>query len=165
MNFKFKKLVTYNKLTILVLIFVAIVIAYNQFVIVSFAETNLAYNDLNKLQELSLEKLTQMTELLISLGTAIIGLIGYLTVSKYKEIINISDKEKFFAIASISFSTLSIYFGYTSLEKWVELLSNDMFNPYDPLVEKPHKLQFTYFFISIILLGIFILSTINKNEK
>lgn len=149
--------------TSIVFLFVIIIICYNHFFYTGPAEPTLFIESLNNLQENALDKMSTMIELLISLSTAIFAVVGFFTTEKFKSIEKIGGKNLFFASCSISFAALSIDFGYIAMQKWVELLGNQMFNPFDSIVTTPLRRQFYSFFLSIIFLGLFIYNSLSNS--
>jgi hypothetical protein len=91
-----------------------------------------------------------MTKLLISLATALFGLIGYFALENFKSVGKIERKYRLDLVLAFSFAALSIDFGYIFMEKWVELLSNGIFEPYDRLIILPRQLQISTFLISLL---------------
>ena len=67
-------------------------------------------------------------------------------------------------ILLISFAALSIDFGYIFMEKWVELLSIGIFEPYDKLIILPQQLQITTFLISLLFACRLIYRNLFKSE-
>ena len=120
---------------------------------------------LNDLQKESLNIIKKITELLITLATIIFGAIGIFVFQSYKSNKQLPKGQKIIAVIAFSLAALSIDFGYIYLEKWVELLANGIFVPFDPFITIPQTLQFCTFIISLLFWAIFILTVIQRKEK
>lgn len=137
-------------LTGLVIIFYLSVIVFNHFFFSPTMGPAIVLNELNSFQTQTLSLLLEMSRLLITLSTALLGIIGLLFIEYYKaknEFVRISGLEASIAVGMV---LISIDFGYIFMEKWVEMLLNETFRPFDRLVMYPQKMQFVTFFLSLM---------------
>lgn len=148
----------------LILFLVASVFVYNHFFFNPAAEESLILEQLNDLQKETLSTLNEMTKLLISLSTALFGLIGYFALENFKSIGRIERTYRLDLVLAFSFAALAIDFGYIFMEKWVELLSNGIFDPYDRLIILPQQLQIISFLISLLFACRFVYRNLFKTE-
>ena len=137
----------------IILFVVASIFIYNHFLFNPLATESPILTQLNDLQKEALSTQNEMTKLLISLSTALFGLIGYFALENFKSVGKIEKQHRLDLILAFSSAALSIDFGYIFMEKWVELLSNGIFQPYDKLISLPQKLQITTFLISLLFAG------------
>lgn len=143
-----KPLSLYAILTVVVVIFI-----YNHFFYDPTAEEAVRVTELNDLQKEVLSTLNEMTKLLISLATALFGLVGYFALENFKAVGKIDAKFRYDLTLSFCAAAISIDFGYVFMEKWVELLAIEIFAPYDQMVILPQKLQLIFFLISLFFAG------------
>jgi len=152
----------------IVLYFILFVVAgifiYNHFFFDPSAGESPILTELNDLQKETLSTLNEMTKLLISLSTALFGLIGYFALENFKSVGKIERKYRLDLVLAFCFAALSIDFGYIFMEKWVELLSNGIFEPYDRLIILPQQLQITTFLISLLFACRLIYRNLFKSE-
>ena len=120
---------------------------------------------LNQLQEKSIEIIIEMNKLLISLSLLVIGGIGGFLLQKYQTLKIESLIQIVIVVLSMMFAVSSIYFGYVLYAKLVEMLSNSMFDISTNLIEEPQKFQFFSFLLSVILFGLFVFNQIVPNAK
>ena len=131
------------------ILFVVAVIVFNHFIYNPVAGPHPAKHTLNELEKQSLALLLEMTKLLFSLSTALFALIGFFVVTIGKDGGELETTSRRDAIVAFAFAALSIDFGYIFMEKWVELLGNSMFAPFDFIVLLPHSLQFITFCLAL----------------
>lgn len=113
-------------------------------------------DSLNELQKASHDTLTEMSKLLISLATALFGLLGFFALENYKANgLKIDQKYLTDLVLAFLAAALSIDYGYVFMEKWVEELSMGVFNPYDKVVLIPQNLQLFTFLIAFFFSGRF----------
>jgi hypothetical protein len=143
------------KLTIILSVALGILI-YNHFFFSPVADEDMTIDKLNDLQKESFSTLIEMTKLLISLSTALFGLIGYFALENYKTTGKIELKYQMDIVVAFCFSALSIDFGYILMEKWVEMLSIGIFQPYDKLTRLPQNLQIISFISALIFTSRFL---------
>jgi hypothetical protein len=140
----------------IILFVVFAIFIYNHFFFNPLAGESPILTELNDLQKETLTTLNEMDKLLISLSTALFGLIGYFALGNYTSHNKIEKKYRLDLVLAFCCAALSIDFGYIFMEKWVELLSNGIFQPYDNLSILPHKLQISFFLIALFFAGRFI---------
>lgn len=138
---------------IIILFVSAAIFIFNHFLFNTSAGPSAILTELNDLQKETLSTLNEMTKLLISLATALFGLIGYFALENFKSVGKIESKYRLDFVLAFSLSAISIDFGYIFMEKWVELLSIGIFKPYDSLVILPQKLQLIAFLLSLFFTG------------
>jgi len=132
-----------------ILTIVAAIFIYNHFLFNPLVGEAPILVSLDDLQKETLSTLNEMTKLLISLSTALFGLIGYFAFENYKAAGQIERKYRTDLLLSFSAAAISIDFGYISMEKLVELLSQVVFQPYDRLIAMPRNLQVIAFLIAL----------------
>lgn len=125
------------------------VFIFNHFFFNPSAGESAILDHLNDLQKETLSTLNEMTKLLISLSTALFGLIGYFALENFKSVGKIERKYRIDLVLAFGFAALSIDFGYIFMDKWVEQLSNGIFQPYDTLIILPQQLQIITFLVSL----------------
>lgn len=120
--------------------------------------------NLNPLQSKSLDNVVEMNKLIISLALLVIGACAGILVQKYS---NIKVKRRITIITllfCILFAASSIFSGYVLYDNLVVMLSNGFYNPANQLIKWPQRLQFYSFFISVVLFGLFIVSSLINND-
>lgn len=137
----------------IILTLVGIIFIYNHFFFNPSAEEAPILSSLDDLQKQTLATLNEMTKLLISLSTALFGLIGYFALENYKTSGKVEKKYSIDLVVSFSATALSIDFGYIFMEKLVELFSNGIFQPYDSLISLPRNLQVVFFLVGLFFCG------------
>ena len=154
-----------HKIWLYIILFTSFgIIIYNHFIFNPSANEGLILTELNDLQKQSFNTLMEMTKLLISLSTALFGLIGYFALEHYKTSGKIEQKCQIDLIAGFCLSALSIDFGYVFMEKWVEILSVGIFQPYDKLTRLPQNLQIISFIMALVFTGRFVIKVL-LNQK
>ncbi len=140
------------------------VFIYNHFLFNPSAGESPILDHLNDLQKETLSTLNEMTKLLISLSTALFGLIGYFAFENFKSVGKIARKYRMDLVLAFGFAALSIDFGYIFMDKWVEQLSNGIFQPYDNLIILPQQLQIITFLVSLFFACRLIYRNLFKTE-
>ena len=152
-------------LTIYIILFGVVgILIYNHFFFDLDAEESPVLVTLNDLQKEALSTINEMTKLLISLSTALFGLIGYFALENFKSVGKIENKFRIDLTLAFCSVALSIDFGYIFMEKLVELLSNGIFQPYDKLLILPRKLQIISFLVSLLFAGRLIYRSLFKTD-
>lgn len=141
------------------------ILIYNHFFFNPVADEGLILTVLDDLQKQSFSTLMEMTNLLISLATALFGLIGYFALENFKVSSRIELKYQIDLVVGFCLSALSIDFGYIFMEKWVEILSIGVFQPYDRLTRLPQNLQIISFMIALVFTGRFIIKILFKQKN
>lgn len=142
-----------NVLIVVIIIITFGILVFNHLFFEPFAEPSIIIEKLNDLQKEILKNLNDRTNLLISLSTAIFGLIGYFALESYKLNRKIDEKLKIDLILTLVLTILSIDFGYISMEKLIEMLSLGIFSPFDNLIRLPKVFQLLTFLLSIFFSG------------
>lgn len=148
----------------IILFIIGGIFIYNHFLFDPSAEEAPILTELNDLQKETLTTLNEMTKLLISLATALFGLIGYFALENFKSVGKIEMRYRLDLVLAFSCAALSIDFGYIFMEKWVELLSMGVFQPYDKLTLLPQQLQIVSFLISLLFACRLIYRNLFKSE-
>jgi hypothetical protein len=138
---------------------------YNHFFFNPSAGEARILDQLNDLQQATLSTLNEMTKLLISLSTALFGLIGYFALENYKSLGRIERKYRIDLVLAFGFAALSIDFGYIFMDKWVEQLSHGIFQPYDTLIILPQQFQIITFLLSLFFACRLIYRNLFKPEQ
>ena len=147
---------------IALIVFLIILFIYNHFLYDPQPSPHPIISQLNDLQKQAISLLSEITKLLISLSTALFGAIGVFTLQYYKQDKKLPTRLRRDAILASIFAALSIDFGYIFMEKWVELLANGIFAPFDRIVTIPQTLQFTTFLLALFFAGSLILRELTK---
>ncbi|MFP9098024.1 hypothetical protein ACLI09_03125 [Flavobacterium sp. RHBU_24] len=151
-----------SKPTYVILLATALLFIYNHFIYDPIAGEGPELDALNDLQKQILATLSEMTKLLISLSTALFGLIGYFALENFKKVGKIELKFQADFVAAFCATAISLDFGYIFMEKLVELLSVGVFNPYDRIISIPRNLQIIAFLCALFFSGRLILRNLFK---
>ncbi len=119
---------------------------------------------LDELEKKAIDTIFEMTKLLFSLATALFGLIGVFVFQHIKNEARLLKASQHKAVFAFVFEALSIDFGYVFMEKWVELLANGLFLPFDRLVTIPQTLQFSTFLVALYFAGDLALSEFSRRD-
>jgi hypothetical protein len=141
-----------------------VIILYNHFLFTMPAEPSPIVTELNDLQKQAFSTLTDMTKLVISLSTALFGLIGYFALESFKAGRRMNDNYKLELVAAFSSAAVSIDFGYIYMDKWAEQLSIGIFRPNGRLVILPQQLQVVFFLLSLFFAGKLIYRNLFTNK-
>jgi len=106
---------------------------------------------LSKLQESQLQAFVAMNGLLTTLGTAMLGALGYLLVNKRGD--HPRSHELWPAFACGVFGVASLYSGYAAYEGLLYMLESEFFDLRFPWIGWNNEFQFGF-----LLLGVFFLS-------
>lgn len=129
-------------------------------------EPSVAVDKLNNLQLKTIEIIIEMDKFLLSISLLIIAGIGGLLIQKYQAIKIKSLFQKVIILISFLFAISSIYFGYVLYFKMVEMLSNNMFDAKNALIEQPQRFQYYSLLFAVIFFCIFVLSeTVTNNIR
>lgn len=160
---KMKMFLSRSKYVILISLLI-IVFIYNHFIYNPQPAPYPILTQLNDLQKQSLITISELTKLLISLSTGLYAVIGIFVLQYYKADKILSTKLRDDTILAFTFAALSIDFGYIFMEKWVELLANGIFAPFDRIVTIPQTLQLVTFLLALFFTGRLVLKElINKS--
>src|ERR1039458_697279 len=95
---------------------------------------------LTQLQEQQLQAFLDMNRLLTTLGTTMLGALGFLLASGSKG--QHRSSVRWPALASGAFAGLSIFFGYVASEGILYMLRNQFFDLEAPVILRPHRAHF-----------------------
>ena len=149
----------------IILILVGIIFIYNHFFFNPLADEAPILSELDDLQKQTLATLNDMSKLLISLSTALFGLIGYFALENYKSAGKVENKFRIDLVLSFSATALSLDFGYIFMEKLMELLANGIFQPYDFLISLPRNLQVICFLVGLFFAARLIYRTMFETDN
>ena len=117
----------------------------------------LAIKTLNTFQKQSIDIVIEMNRQMLSLALLLLAGVGAFVVNKYSTGKIESYAARLLLVFSSLFSIFSILFGYFLYDKIVEMLSNEMFNPYSPLISQPQFLQLYCLWFSVVLFCFFVI--------
>ncbi len=140
------------------------VIIYNHFFLELTAGPGIREYTLQDMHKEVIAHLREMTKLMISLALGIIGLLGYFSTRGGSASFALDQRTKIPLVLAFCMAMLSIDFGYIFMEKWVEIMTLGVFDPYDNLVHIPYQLQIGTFILSLISLGAMLLMG-NVNQR
>jgi Na+/H+ antiporter NhaD/arsenite permease-like protein len=160
---KLAKLQSYVSIVSVILGSVLIVIVF--FLFHPRPNPEIALDNLNKLQEKSVEIIIETNKLIVSLSLLIIGGVGGFSLQKYPGINIRRSLERTIVIFCIALASLSIFFGYFMYRGMVEMLSNSMYDPTSVLLEWPQTFQFVCFFLAVLLFGFLVFSTLKSKSS
>jgi hypothetical protein len=143
----------------------AAVLIYNHFIFDADPGPTLRVTVLDDLQKQSLDVIKDLTQLLISVATALLGAVGVFVMQHYKDGRPLKPGQFPRAVTALSFAALSIDSGYIYLEKLAETLGNNMFVPFAYPVALPQALQFAFFFIALLIFAAFATAEIAGTER
>lgn len=162
---KLKQLTGTSLPELILYVFFFAVLIFNHFFYTPVADPGLIKESLNDLEKETIKTLNEMSKLIISIATALFGLIGFFAFESYKATGSMDARYKIDLIAAFGFAALSIDFGYIFMAKWTELLANGTFLPYDTMVVLPQKLQFVSLFIALVFAARMVSRMLFKQEK
>lgn len=120
--------------------------------------------DMSDLQKESLSVLVEMNKLLISLSLLAIGAIGSFILNKNEGLQSSKGWVLSILAMAMLFSVISIYCGYELYSNILEMLSNEMFEPNNPLLAVPLKWQFASFILSVVSFAFFIWNNFSQKS-
>jgi hypothetical protein len=130
-----------------------VIVIYNHFLYDVRPRPQVIQSTLTDHQKESLRILGEMTKLLITMATAVFGVVAFFVTEQYRKGKSLSAPSWRDAVLAFASAGLSVDFGYVLMEKWVELLANGMFAPFERLVTTPQTLQFSAFLVSLVFLA------------
>lgn len=143
----------------------AVIFIFNHFFYSPTPDPDRKRITLNDLEKQSLELLLEMTKLLFSLSTALFGLVGVFVLQARGNGRPLGRESYRNAVLAFGCAAVSIDFGYVFLEKWVELLANGLFTPFERMVAWPQTLQFTTFLLALFFAGALALRELKDGRK
>ena len=118
---------------------------------------------LNQLQEKELQAFLDMNRLLTTLGTTMLGALGFLLASGRSDQRGLSVRWP--ALASGAFAGLSVFFGYIAYEGILYMLKNQFFDLNAPVILWPHRAHFYTLLLSVFFFGDFAIHDLNKEDR
>jgi hypothetical protein len=116
---------------------------------------------LNPLQEKQLDAFLQMNQLLITLGTATMGALGFMLsqarTRKWRELLS--------AAASALFAGCSLYFGYLAYQGILWMLQSGFFNLDNAAIQWTRHVHFYALLLSVFFFADFIIHDIGKEDR
>ena len=124
-----------------------------------------AVSTLSNLQEHAIDIMVEMNKLLISFSLLIIGGVGGFLIHKHKDIKIHSMFQIIVIILCMIFASLSVYFGYVLYFMMIEMLSNEMFDPYNNMILQPQQCQYYSFILSVVLFALFAINIATREVE
>jgi len=118
---------------------------------------------LTQLQENELQAFLDMNRLLTTLGTTMLGALGFLLASGRKDLTGSSVQWP--ALVSGAFAGLSVFFGYVASEGVLYMLRNQFFDLENPVILWPHKAHFYALLLSVFFFSDFALHGLNREDR
>ncbi len=115
---------------------------------------------LNPLQEKQLEAFLEMNRLLTTLGTTLLGAIGFLMAGRRTRV----SSELWTALASAVCVGLSVYFGYLAYQGILWMLQNAFFDLSNPQVSWTLHAHFYTFLLGVLLFADFALHSLGTED-
>lgn len=115
---------------------------------------------LTQIEEKQLQAFLDMNRLLTTLGTTMLGALGFLLASGRKD--HPRSRELWPAIASGAFAILSVFFGYAAYEEIIAMLQYPFFDLNAPMIFWPHRAHFYTLLLSVFFFGDFAIHDLGK---
>jgi len=119
-------------------------------------------DSLTQLQEQQLQAFLDMNRLLTTLGTTMLGALGFLLASGSKG--KSGSSVRWSALASGAFAGLSVFFGYIASEGIIYMLRNQFFDLEAPVILWPHTAHFYALLLSVFFFSDFAIHDLNNKE-
>jgi len=126
--------------------------------IISSSET-----DLSSWEAKGIEAASQMNSLLTTLGTAMLGAMGFLLINIHSA--HHRPRHLWSALASAVCVGASIYFGYVGYMHVLGATASHRFNPYDQLIKWPSQAQFYMLLLAVFFFADFTFHELTRKEK
>jgi len=118
---------------------------------------------LTQLQDQQLQAFLDMNRLLTTLGTTMLGALGFLLASRSKD--RAGSSVRWSALASGAFAGLSVFFGYIASEGILFMLRNQFFDLEAPVILWPHTAHFYALLLSVLFFSDFAIHDLNKEDR
>jgi hypothetical protein len=118
---------------------------------------------LTQLQEQQLQAFLDMNRLLTTLGTTMLGALGFLLASGSKG--QARSNVRWSALASGAFAGISVFFGYVASEGILFMLRNEFFDLEAPVILWPHTAHFYALLLSVFFFSDFAIHDLNKEDR
>ncbi len=121
---------------------------------------------LNPLQDKQLDAFLEMNRLLVTLGTATLGALGFMMTTASKR--NLAWRELLSAAASAVLAGCSLYFGYLAYQGIMWMLQNGFFNLDNAAIQWTRRAHFYTLLASAFFFADFIIHDLGKeggNER
>ena len=112
----------------------------------------------------AMHSIVELTKSLTTLAGSLLALIGFFLLRHIKRESVLSPLNRFSLLLAGSLAILSIDYGYLVFEKWVQLLNQGLFTPFEPLVAIPQNMQLFCLLMSL-LLALLVVATIVSEGK
>lgn len=141
---------------------VVAVVTYQHYVQSKTQVYGVVIERLSPLQDKQLQAFLGMNQLLIALGTTLLGAMGFILANRLKTRAPL--KEAWPAVASAAFVGLSLYYGYKGYDDIVFMLQpgTPTFDLYGPLIRSDRTAHFTTLMIGVFLFADFALHEFNQ---
>lgn len=143
----------------------AAVLLYNHFLYDADPGATPLRDVLNDTEKIALDMIKDLTQLLISIATALLGAVSVFVMQHYKDGRPLRPGQLPRAVAALSLAALSIDSGYIYMEKLAETLGNGMFVPFARQVALPQAMQFVFFFIALLVFASFAIAEISAKGE
>jgi hypothetical protein len=114
---------------------------------------------LSSLQERELDALLDMNSLITTLGTGLLGAVGFLLINGRK--VDRWSGGKWLALASAACVALSLFFGYVVYLGIISMLQNAIFDLDIPSIYWARQAHFYSFLLAVVLFGDFAFQTLH----
>ena len=118
---------------------------------------------LTQLQEQQPQAFLDMNRLLTTLGTTMLGALGFLLASGSKG--QLRSSVRWPALASGDFAGLSIFFGYVASEGILYMLRNQFFGLEAPVILWPHRTHFYALLLSVFFFTDLAIHDLNAPQR
>jgi glucan phosphoethanolaminetransferase (alkaline phosphatase superfamily) len=120
-------------------------------------------DSLSPLQEKQLDAFLEMNRLLTTLGTGLLGAMGFLLVNSRTS--RSGSRQTWTALGSALCVALSVYFGYLVYLGVLWMLDANFFNLNDPRILWPRQAHFYSFLLGVLLFGDFAFHDLRGEDK
>ena len=119
-------------------------------------------SSLSSLQQNQLDALMDMNNLVTTLGTGLLGALGFLLINGRK--VTRWSAAKWLALASAGCAALSLLFGYVAYLALIDMLRNQIFDLNLPTIVWVRQAQFYSFLLAVALFGDFAFQTLHMED-
>jgi len=130
----------------------------------TFAVKATAIHSLDPLQTKQIDTFVAMTQLLISLTTAVAGALIAIVFNRYqKERLPLPQARR--AMAAWTLMGASLYAGHLSYQNLLHMLHNSYFDIFEVRIVWPSRLQFWSFLLSIVVVADFVFVSFRRDYE